>query len=404
VYNTTKKGENMYRIGKEEVKEVEKVMKSGQLFRVGDKKSGHLGECDKFERKWAKKIGIKYALLMNGGGTAALICGLVGLDIGPGDEVLIPSYTFMATATSVLMVGAIPVVVEVDQTCTMDPEDLEKKITKNTKCIIPVHMVGFPCNMKKIMKVAKKYNLKVLEDCCQAVGGSFKGKRLGSWGDAGAYSFNYFKIIGAGEGGALVTDDRIVYEKASIFHDSGTAFRPYAGEFSIPLFLGLQFRASEIMGAIMNVQLKRLDGILRDLRKNKRRIMEELGKIAGVNFAPSNDIEGDCGVMIPFRFDDENVAKKFALQVGGYRPIDSAKHVWFDWRPIIEKRIWHKERLNPYNFPENKNLRCTFTKEMYPKSIENLSKTVLVSVNPDWKAKDIKEKIKEFKKAFKNTL
>lgn len=389
----------MYRIGKEEVKAVEKVIKSKELFRV----KGKLSECDKFEREWSKKIGTKYALLMNGGGTAALMCGLVGLDIGPGDEVLIPSYTFMATATSVLLVGAIPVVVEVDETCTMDPDDLEKKITQNTKCIIPVHMVGFPCNMDKIMEIAKRYNLKVLEDCCQAVGGSYKGKRLGSFGNAGAYSFNYFKIISCGEGGALVTNDRIIYEKGSIFHDSGTAFRPYAGEFSIPIFLGLQFRASEIMGAIMRVQLKRLDKILNDLRKNKRRIMEELKNVSGIEFAPSNDIEGDCGVMIPFRFEDENIAKKFAEISGGYRPIDSRKHVWFDWKPVIEKRIWHKDRLNPYNFPENKNLRHTYTKEMYPKSIENLSKTVLISVNPDWKEKDIKEIVKRLKKAFEDS-
>ncbi|MCX7917317.1 MAG: DegT/DnrJ/EryC1/StrS family aminotransferase [bacterium] len=388
----------MYRIGKEEVKAVEKVIKSKELFRVKKRK----GECDKFEEEWAKKIGTKYALLMSGGGTAALICGLVGLDIGPGDEVLIPSYTFMATATSVLMVGAIPVVVEVDETCTIDPIDLEKKITKNTKAVIPVHMVGFPCNMDKILDIAKKYNLKVLEDACQAVGGSYKGKRLGSIGDAGAYSFNWFKIISCGEGGCLVTNDRILYEKASIFHDSGTAFRPYASEFSIPIFLGLQFRADEIMGAIMRVQLKRLDKILKDLRKNKRRIMEELREIKGFKFAPSNDINGDCGVMIPFRFEDENIAKKFALNAGGYRPIDSKKHVWFDWKPIIEKRIWHKDVLNPYNFPENKDLRHTFTKEMYPKSIENLSKTVIVPVNPDWKEKEIKEKIKMFKKVLKD--
>jgi len=391
----------MYRIGKEELKEIEKVIKSMELFRVGDPKKGHLQECYKFEREWAKKIGTKYSLLMSGGGTSALICGLVGLDIGPGDEVLIPSYTFMATATSVLMVGAIPVVVEVDQTCTIDPDDIEKKITKNTKAVIPVHMVGFPCNMGKIMKIAKKYNLKVLEDCCQAVGGSFKGKHLGSWGDVGAYSFNYFKIISCGEGGAIVTDDKIVYEKASIFHDSGTVFRPYAGEFSIPIFLGFQFRASEIMGAIMRIQLRRLDKILNDLRKNKKRLMEELkNEIKDINFAPSNDIEGDCGIMLPIRFEDEDIAKKFASIVGGYRPIDSGKHVWFDWKPVIEKRIWHKDSLNPYNLPENKNLRINYTKEMYPKSIENLSKTVFVSISLEWKAKDIKEKLNLIKRAF----
>jgi len=392
----------MYRIGKEELKEIEKVIKSMQLFRVGDPKKGHLQECYKFEREWAKKIGKKYSLLMSGGGTAALMCGLVGVDVGPGDEVLIPSYTFMATATSVLMVGAIPVVVEVDGTCTIDPDDVEKKITKNTKAIIPVHMVGFPCNMEKIMKIAKKYNLKVIEDCSQAVGGSFKGKRLGSFGDVGAYSFNYFKIISCGEGGAIVTDDRIIYERASIFHDSGTAFRPYAREFSIPIFVGLQFRASEIMGAIMRVQLRRLDKILRDLRKNKKKLMEELkNEIKDIDFAPSNDIKGDCGVVLPIRFEDENIAKKFASLIGGYRPIDSAKHVWFDWKPIIEKRIWHKDSLNPYNFSENKNLRKDFTKEMYPKSIENLSKTVFIQISPFWKVKDIEEKLKLIKKAFK---
>ena len=387
----------MYRAGKEEIKNVERVIKSGKLFRV---QPDELGECDRFEREWAEKIGSKYALLMNGGGTAALICGLVGLDIGPGDEVLIPSYTFMASATAVLMVGAIPVVVEVDDTCTMDPDDMEKKITKNTKCVIPVHMVGMPCNMEKIAKIARKYGVKILEDCCQADGGSYKGKRLGKWGDAGAYSFNYFKIISCGEGGALVTDDKMVYEKASIFHDSGTAFRPYAGQFSIPIFLGLELRASEIMAAVMRAQLKKLDKILKDLREKKRKVMEALENYPGVQFIRSNDINGDCGVVIGFRFEDGEEAKRFAQEVqsiGGYRPIDSAKHVWFDWKPIIEKRIWHKPELNPYNFPENKNLRHTFTKEMYPKSIENLSRTVVVPVKPDW---NVKEKVKLFKNAI----
>lgn len=396
----------MYRIGKEEIKEIEKVIKSKQLFRVGDPNLGHLQEVVSFEKEFAEKMRTKYSLLLSGGGTAALICGLVGLDIGPGDEVLVPAYTFMATASAVLVVGAIPVVVEVNDTCTMDPEDMEKKITSNTKAVIPVHMVGLSCDMEKIVNIAKKYGLKVLEDCCQAVGGSYKGKRLGAWGDAGAYSFNYFKIINCGEGGGLVTDDRIVYERASIFHDSGTAFRPYAEDFTIPIFLGLQFRASEIMGAIMRVQLKRLDGILSDLHKIKKRFMEELSGKHGIEFPRSNDIEGDCGVVVSFRFDSPEKAKKFVEYegVGGYRPLDSAKHVFFDWKPIIEKRIGHRPSMNPYNFPENKKLRLDFTKEMYPKSIDNLGRTVFVFINPDWKKKEIEEKIKAFKKAAKEIL
>ncbi len=391
----------MYRMGEEEVKELRKVFLSKQLFRVGDPASGHLQEVVRFEQAWAKLIGTEYALLLSGGGTAALMCGLVGFGIGPGDEVLIPSYTFMATASAVLAVGAIPVIVEVDDSCTMDPEDLEKKISPQTKAIIPVHMVGMPANMEKISSIAKKHNLKLLEDACQAVGGSFKGKRLGSWGDAGAYSFNVFKIIGCGEGGGFVTSDRMIYERASIFHDSGTAFRPYAGDFTIPIFLGYQFRASEIMGAIMNVQLTRLEGILKDLRKIKRMFMESLTGKPGICFARSNDLEGDCGVVVAFRFETESKALEFAQSEGvnGGRPLDSRKHVWFDWEPIVNKRIGGHPAMNPYHFPQNKNLRKDYTKEMYPKSIENLGRTVFVPINPDWTESEVIEKIKACEKA-----
>ena len=386
----------MYRMGEEEVQELRKVLLSKQLFRVGDPSAGHLGEVEKFEKDWANLIGTKYSLLLSGGGTAALICGLVGVGIGPGDEVLIPSYTFMATASAVLAVGAIPVIVEVDDSCTMDVSDLEKKITPQTKAVIPVHMVGMPANMERICDIAKKYNLKVIEDACQAVGGSFKGKRLGAWGDVGTYSFNFFKIIGCGEGGGLVTNDRIIYERASIFHDSGTAFRPYVGEFTIPIFLGLQFRASEIMGAIMNVQLKSLEGILSDLRRIKRSFIDKLSGKPGIGFARSNDIEGDCGVVVAFRFDTPEKAINFARSEGvnGWRPLDSGKHVWFDWKPVIDKRVGGHPAMNPYNFPQNKNLRKDYTKEMYPKSLDNLGRTVFVSINPDWTEDEINERIK----------
>ena len=136
----------MYRIGQEEVDEVAKVILSKQLFRVGDPRDGHLQEVERFEQEWAQKIGTQYALLMCGGGTAALVCGLAGLGIGPGDEVIVPAYTWMSTATAVLTVGAIPVLAEVDETMALDPEDFEKKISPHTKAVIPVHMLGRPAN------------------------------------------------------------------------------------------------------------------------------------------------------------------------------------------------------------------------------------------------------------------
>jgi dTDP-4-amino-4,6-dideoxygalactose transaminase len=392
----------MYRIGKEEVKEIEKVIESKKLFRVGDPKTGHQQEVNRFEKEWAEKIGSKFALCMSGGGTAALICGLVGLEIGPGDEVIVPGYTFMATAIAVLAVGAIPVIAEVDETLTIDTENIKKKITPQTKAVIPVHMVGLPSNMSEIIDIAKKHNLKIMEDCCQADGGSYKNKRLGRWGNAGAFSFNDFKILSCGEGGALVTDNKKIYERALIYHDSGTTFWPYTEKFSEPIFIGQQFRASEIMGAILRIQLQRLDGILTDLRKIKKIFYNELSGKPGVKFAKSNDIDGDCGVVVAFQFDNEKDARKFAVAegVGGWLPIDTGRHMYFNWEPILEKRMGPNKALNPFYFPENKNLRTAYTKDMCPKTTDITSRTVFISSNPDWTDQQIKDKILFCKKAL----
>ncbi|MDD2502743.1 MAG: aminotransferase class I/II-fold pyridoxal phosphate-dependent enzyme, partial [Clostridia bacterium] len=210
----------MYRMGQEEVDAVARVVKSGELFRIASKNH----EVDNFEKELAEKVGVEYALFLTGG-TTALLTGLMGLGVGPGDEVIVPAYTFMASAMAVIAVGAIPVIAECDETLGLDPDDIERKISPHTKAIIPVHMLGLPCDMDRIMDVANRHGLKVMEDSCQAVGGSYKGKRLGTIGHAGAYSFNYYKVISCGEGGALLTNDRNVFEVAVYQHDGGSAFR-----------------------------------------------------------------------------------------------------------------------------------------------------------------------------------
>lgn len=393
----------MYRIGKEELEEIKRVLESKQLSRYGDPAKGHLQEVVTFEREWAEKIGTRYALLMAGGGTSALASGLIGLDIGPGDEVIVPGYTFIATASAVLNVGAIPVIAEVDETLTLDPEDFERKITPNTRAVIPVHMQGLPANMDKILEIAKRHNIKVLEDACQAIGGSYKGKRLGSLGDVGIFSFNYYKIISCGEGGCIVTDDKLVYEKVLVYHDSGFVFlSPSAKEVSVPIFIGLQLRANEIMGAILRVQMKRLDGILADLRRIKRLFIEEL-KGTGVTFVPSNDQEGDCGVVIGFQFESEREARRFAKSEGvnGWLPIDTDKHVYSNWEPILEHRVGHHPRMNPFNFPENKDLRMNYSRDMCPKTLDILSRTVFININPDWTEREVEERIAVCKMALR---
>ncbi|HEY3417439.1 MAG TPA: aminotransferase class I/II-fold pyridoxal phosphate-dependent enzyme, partial [Armatimonadota bacterium] len=228
----------MYIMGEEEVAAVRRVIESGQLFRY---RGGEGGETDQFEKAWSEKIGVQHTVSLTSG-TAALICAMVGLNIGPGDEVIVPGYTFMATAIGPLGVGAVPIIAEVDESLTIDPADVERKITPRTKAIIPVHMNGLPCNMDVIMAIARKHGIAVVEDACQADGGSYKGQRLGSIGDVGAFSFNHFKIIACGEGGALVTNDRVIFERALIHHDSGCVFRDHADQLGIPFFAGWNFR------------------------------------------------------------------------------------------------------------------------------------------------------------------
>ncbi|MBU4366693.1 MAG: DegT/DnrJ/EryC1/StrS family aminotransferase [Kiritimatiellae bacterium] len=391
----------MYRLGQKEIDEVSKVIKARKMFRVGDPKTGHLQEANRFEKEWAHTIGVKHALLLSGGGTAGLMAGLAGMGIGPGDEVIVPGYTFMATAAAVLMVGAIPVIAEINETLTLDPRDVEKKIGPHTKAIIPVHMCGIPADMKTLTALARKHKIKVLEDCCQADGGSFRGKRLGSWGQAGAYSFNDFKIMSAGEGGALVTNDDKIFERAGIYSDSGTTFRPYVKNFTVPIFLGFQFRSTEIMGAILRMQLQRLAGMLADLRRIRARFVAKLKGNPGIRFAPSNDPKGDCGVVASFQFKSEALARAFAKAegVGGWLPIDSGKHVYSNWDPILKHRVGHSPGMNPYRMPNNKGLRLNYTKNMCPRTLDILKRTVFISLHPDWTEAQVRTRIAVCRKA-----
>lgn len=391
----------MYRIGQEEIDEIKKVIQSGQLFRVND----GLKEVDNFEKELAEKFGAKYALCVSGG-TAALTCALVGLGIGPGDEVIVPAYTFMATALAVTSVGAVPVLAEVDETMTLDMDDVESKLSPYVKAVIPVDMVGFPCNMDRLAAMSKKYGFKIVEDACQADGGSFKGKRLGLWGDVGAFSFNDYKIMSAGEGGAIITNDRKIYERALIYHDGGAAFRPYADTLEEPIFMGTQYRVSEITGAILRIQLKRLDGILADLRRVKKTIMDGLSDIPRIRFTPSHDPEGDCSTTLGFTFRCEETARRFAKSDGvrAWLPINSGKHVYTNWEPLLAKRGSHNAAANPFNLPENKGLRVNYSTDMCPKTLDALSRTAFISLHPDWDNDKIKKVIDSCRRAYSNII
>jgi len=177
------------------------------------------------EQAFAETMGAQYVLGVNSC-TSALIAALVACGVGPGDEVIVPGYTFFASASAAVVAKAIPVIAEVDESLTLDPEDLERKITKHTKAVIPVHMRGTGCDMDRVMAVAKKHDLRVIEDVAQACGASFKGKRLGTFGDCGCFSLDFYKIITSGEGGFITTDDERLYVLAESYHDRAACWRP----------------------------------------------------------------------------------------------------------------------------------------------------------------------------------
>ena len=386
----------MYRVGKEEAEAVSRVILSGGYFKT----KNVYNETEQAENEMKELFGVKNALTMTSG-MAALVSGLTALGIGPGNQVIVPAYTYIATAMAVVAVGAIPVIAECDETLTIDPEDVKRKITPATKAIIPVHIQGFPCNMDAICAIAKEHDLKIVEDACQADGGKYHGKRLGTIGDAGALSFNQYKLISTGEGGALLTNDNLLYQRALIYHDSSAVafFGDQLKDVQEKMFCGVEYRTNEIQSAMLREQLKRMDSMIDSLRIIKKRVMDELE--GEYRFIPSNDIEGDLATTVAFAFDTPEKANKFAEAKGGVVPINTGKHIYKYWTAIMEKRGAYNPLMDPFKMEANRGIIPDYTEDMCPKTLEILSRTVYVSIHPDMKDEQVTQLISECREILK---
>ena len=378
----------MYRIGQEEIDAVARAINSKDFFKC----NGSGQEVYNFENEWKAYTGAEHCVLMSSG-FGALTSALIGLGIGPGDEVIVPAYTYIATALAVTAVGAIPVIVEADETLTIDVREVEKKITKATKAVMPVHIQGFPCDMDSLTAIAQKYGIAIVEDACQADGGTYKGKPLGTFGDAGAYSFNYYKTITAGEGGAIVTNNKTIFERALIYHDASAVafFGNQLDDSSEPVFGGTEFRVSDITGAIMREQLKKLPSIIEDLDKNRNALMAALAD--GATVIPSHDATG-CPTTRALRFDTAEKTNAFAEKCGENGlaiviPINTGKHIYTNWTQIMEKRGALHPAMDPFKMKENEGLQMDYTMDMCPKTLDYLARTAYIAINPDWTADDI---------------
>lgn len=329
----------MYECGEEEVEAARRVLLSKNLFRY---QTSQQGECDLFEREFAAHLGVAHSVLLSSG-TNALVAALRAYGIGPGDEVIVPAYTFVATPAAVRLVGATPVIANIDEALSLDIGDARKKITPRTRAIIPVHMDGLAADMDGVMSLAQELNLIVIEDCAQAIGGSHKGRRLGNIGHAGAFSLNVNKVISCGEGGIVTTSDRARYEAMFCMQDLSAVFSPIKKNLfqNIEPFLGSSMRVSELIGAIARIQLGRLDGILERLRERKRRLAEAIRSKHGMQIISGHCPEGDCGTSLHLKFSDPAAAAQAAKQLSSTGIVATPltlrpAHVAWKWIDLIQ--------------------------------------------------------------------
>lgn len=288
---------------------------NGVMFAHGfDKRRNGVFKVREFERAVAKTVGAKHALALSSG-TAALLVALRALGIGPGDEVITQSFTFIATVEAILEAGATPIIVEVDRSLNMNPDQLKANITSRTKAVIPVHMAGTAADMDRIVRIAREHRLHVLEDSAQAFGGTYRGRHLGTLGDAGVYSFDFAKNITTGEGGMIVTNDSALFARARAYHDHGHEYNAAVprGKDSRSKS-GFNFRMTEIQAVIGLTQLKKLSSIIEHQRVNKSAIKNGI-KDCGFEFRYLQDVEGDIGDTLIFFLESEKQALRMAEEL-----------------------------------------------------------------------------------------
>lgn len=358
-------------IGKEELLEIKEIFdKSKVLFRHSfDHLRNGIYKVRDFEVEFAKYMCVKDTLAVSSG-TAALKIALKALGIEKGKEVITQAFTFVATVESIIEAGLVPVITEVDDTLNMDPIDLEKKITKETRAIIVVHMLGVPSQMNEIKKIADKYNLYIIEDTAWGCGGKYCGQYLGTIGDVGAFSFDFNKALTTGEGGMLICKNDEILAKAKAYHDHGHENNP-----NLPRWedsrsgSGFNFRMCELQGAVGLAQLKKLNFVLEQHRKNKQKIKNSIGSLTGLTFRnkPVN-VEETADALIVY-VNSHDIALKCRQELLKFG---------ISTKMLPEAINWHFAGLwnhIPELVKKYKNLQ-----EAFPKSNEILNRSVAIPI------------------------
>jgi 8-amino-3,8-dideoxy-alpha-D-manno-octulosonate transaminase len=393
-------------IGKEEMKEVMDVLETGVLMRYGfDKERNGVYKVRQFEEEFAGYCGAGYALGVTSG-SAALKVALTAMDVGPGDEVLVPAFTFLATYEAVMEVGAIPVMVDIDETLNLDPLEIEKKKTAYTKAVIPVHMCGSAANIDKIVEVARKNKLLVLEDNAQGCGASFQGKKLGSFGDMGIFSFDYVKTVTTGEGGMVITNNLDLYHRAEWYHDHGHDHNPKVSRaLEGRTILGFNYRMNELQGALGLAQLRKLDYIVAEQQKNKKIIKDALAQVPGVGFRLLPDPAGDSATFLAFNLPDENLAQRFQnmLAAEGVDTVCYKRNSWHyvpNWEHFLARQTANSKKY-PFSNPAYKG-KVQYNRKSIPQAENILGRTLVIGISVKMSPEKLGQIKKGIEQAAKN--
>ena len=363
------------------------------LFRYYNPKPSRVAEA---EQAMAELIGVKHCLAVNSC-TSALVAAYRALGIGAGDEVIVPAYTFFATAATVVAANAVPVIVEVDDSLTLETEAVERAITPRTKAIAAVHMRGAPAQMDALLDLAKRRGLPLLEDVAQAGGGSFQGRRLGSLGTIGCFSFDYYKVIVSGERGFVTTDDEWLYTRAQSWHDTAACWRPdrYAHERREgELFAGENYRMSELEGAVALAQIRKTDTILAAYRRAKRLIKDGIDKSQHVQFRRLTDEQGDTAICLILFLPNADVTRQAidalhaeGVPAGGvYDSKVRDWHIYTYWDHILDKKSVANDGLPwsavpPAELPK-------YSRDMCPRTLDLLGRSIHIEINYNYSDED----------------
>jgi 8-amino-3,8-dideoxy-alpha-D-manno-octulosonate transaminase len=360
------------------------------------------GKAAAFEREFAARMGTRYALAVTSG-TAALQCAVNALAIGPGDEVILPAWTWHSCYTAVVLAGALPVFAEIDASFNIDPDDIEHRVTPQTKAIIAVHLQGNPCDLERVLAIAKKHRLRVIEDCAQSVGAAYKGRPVGSMGDIGIYSLQLNKTITAGEGGAVVTNEPVLFERAARFHDVGALRQPHeqwVGERRLTPFAGTNFRMNEFSAGVLLAQLRKLDRIVGDVRTNSRRVYEGVRSLPGIELRKLPDPEGELGAGVYLGFKNKDRREAFLAAMKRENVIASAPagSVILPIEPYIEK----KATVHPDwpSFTSARGRAIQYGASACPKTIATLERFGGVLMDPKFTVRDTDDIVAAIRKVY----